>query len=629
MARPSDISSTQKLLGVIRKKRHGAPAVDRPADMAPKKTGRFRLAAPAMAGLQRTSTVGVDIGRDYLRLVRITEKGRGNWQIQDRRRLAIPPESPYGTPGFETFLKSALAALCRSPKHSRLWVLLSDARIDINPVTIPKVADRQIGNVIYWTVKKNTPFDEKEMVLDFDIQGELPDQQPPKLAVMAYTAPRRETEELANLFSRIGWPLTGITIAPFSLQNLFRTGWIPDADMTVASLYLEDDFSRIDIYADGNLVMTRGIKAGLDSMIDALVEGFGERKAGPDAAPLAPQQAREMLQGLDSDTPLRRETDVGFGLGKEGIFHLIEPALERLARQVERTFEYFTSTKPDSRIDRIFVSSPMNVSQSIVDYIGTQLGTASALLDPLTDEDSTACPDVDDLRCVPERIAFGRALCLALSDNGRTPNLMLTYKDREREASVKRINRTVFTVFIAAVLACAAFFAYQDYDIGKKREAVAGLRAQIAQTGPPVDRDKIMEWVGKARQSNDRFRIYADRYLGLSLIGELAAQTPPHIRLTDLKISLGPPPAPEAAKPAGDAAKKEAPKAREEEITLEGLILGDRQAFETSLAAFTMALEASPLFKQVTIQKSGVGPYLKGEALHFILNMKVEEQVHG
>ncbi len=75
--------------------------------------------------------------------------------------------------------------------------------------------------------------------------------------------------------------------------------------------------------------------------------------------------------------------------------------------------------------------------------------------------------------------------------------------------------------------------------------------------------------------------------------------------------------------------KKDAAKARVEEITVEGLILGERQMFETSLAGYTMALEASPLFKQVAIQKNSVEPYLKGEALHFILNMKVEEQVHG
>jgi len=42
-----------------------------------------------------------------------------------------------------------------------------------------------------------------------------------------------------------------------------------------------------------------------------------------------------------------------------------------------------------------------------------------------------------------------------------------------------------------------------------------------------------------------------------------------------------------------------------------------------------MALEASPLFRQATIQKNTMEPYIKDEALHFILNLKVEEQVYG
>jgi hypothetical protein len=199
---------------------------------------------------------------------------------------------------------------------------------------------------------------------------------------------------------------------------------------------------------------------------------------------------------------------------------------------------------------------------------------------------------------------------------------MLTYKDKEREASIKRINRAVFAIFIASVMICAAIFTYQNYTIGKKREAIAGLQAQLAQIGPPVDRNQILALVAKVKQKNELSKVYADRYLGLVLISELAAQTPAHIRFTDMKITLGP-------APGGDTGKKEAPKARVEEITLEGLILGERAIFETSLAAFTMALEASPLFKQVAVQKNSVEPYLKGETLHFILNMKVEEQVHG
>jgi Tfp pilus assembly PilM family ATPase len=621
MARPSEITSTQKLLRVIRKKRPEENVASDPDESPLKKSSRFKLSSPAFIALRKSSTVGIDINRDYIRLVRVTERGRGNWQILDRRRLAVPPNTPADTPKFAAFLKSALGSVCGSPKHSRLWTLISSAKVEVHHISIPKVTNKLVGNMVYWTVKKESAFDEKEMVLDFEVQGEVIEQGVTKLAVMAYTAPRQEIEDLKNLFSGIGWPLTGITIPSFSVQNLFRTEWIPVFELTVASLYIDVDFSRIDIYAGGNIVMTRGIKAGLNSMIDALIEQVSEMKTNPDEPPLTPEQGREIIRRIGDALPLR-ETDVGFGLEKEAIFRMIEPALERLVRQVERTFEHFNTTKPDNRIERIFISDAMNISPSVVDYIGTHLGTACAILDPLIDEESTACPDVDDLHHVSERIAFGQALGLALSDNARTPNQMLTYKDKEREASIKRINRVVFAIFIAAVVICAAAFSYQNHTIGKKRGAIAGLQAQLAQLGPTVDRNQILALVAKLKQKNELSRVYADRYLGLVLISELAAQTPAHIRFTDLKISLGPP-------TGGDAGKKEAPKARVEEITLEGLILGERAIFETSLAAFTMALEASPLFKQVAVQKNSVEPYLKGETLHFILHMKVEEQIHG
>jgi Tfp pilus assembly PilM family ATPase len=452
MARPSEITSTQKLLRVIRKKRSVARAESDFSESPLKGGGRFTLPSPTLAALKKSSTVGIDVGRDYIRLVRVNEKGRGNRQILDRRRLPIPSNAPPDSPEFAAFLKSSLGSVCGSPKHSRLWVHMSSTKVDVHHISIPRVATKLIGNMVYWTVKKESPFNEKEMILDFEVQGEVTEAGVAKLAVMAYTAPRQEIEELKSLFSRIGWPLTGITIAPFSVQNLFRTQWIPVFELTVASLYVDADSSRIDIYSGGNLVMTRGIKAGLNSMIDALIEEINDKKTTPDAQPLTPEQGREIIGRLGSEALTRRDGDVGFGLKKEAIFKMIEPALERLVRQVERTFEHFHTTKPDKRIERIFISDAMNISPSVVDYIGAQMGIASAILDPLIDEDATACPDVDDLRHVSERIAFGQALSLALSDNERTPNLMLTYKDKEREVSIRRINRVVFASFIAAIL---------------------------------------------------------------------------------------------------------------------------------------------------------------------------------
>ena len=100
------------------------------------------------------------------------------------------------------------------------------------------------------------------------------------MAKMVYTAPREEIDELKGLFSQIGLPLTGISITPFAIQNLFKTEWIPPAvEGTVASLFIGNDFSRIDIFSKGKLIMTRGIKAGINSMVESLMERFGtERK---------------------------------------------------------------------------------------------------------------------------------------------------------------------------------------------------------------------------------------------------------------------------------------------------------------------------------------------------------------
>ena len=249
---------------------------------------------------------------------------------------------------------------------------------------------------------------------------------------MVYTAPRQEIEDLKALFSRIGWPLTGISIVPFSVQNLFRTGWIPALEGTVASLFIGNDFSRIDIYSADNLVMTRGIKAGLSSMVEALVERFNERKQDPETPALTIEQGRKIIRSLSPDSPPLQETDAGVDLRKEDIFEMIQPALERLSRQVERTFEHYATMMPGERIVRIYVSGAMNIYQPIVEYVGSQLGIPSAVLDPLSEQESAACPDVEDTDCISERIAFGPALGLALSDSDHTPNLMFTYKDKER-----------------------------------------------------------------------------------------------------------------------------------------------------------------------------------------------------
>lgn len=629
MARLSDITSTEKLLKAIRSRKDDtAPAPSVLSEPVRPKNGRFKIPLPRLMTRQKSSTVGIDIGHDYLRLVRAAKTTGGQWKIIDQRRFALPLGTPRDTPRFSSFLKSSLVSACGSARQSDLWVIMSAANVDVRHIRIPKVPRKQIANAVYWTVKKEIPFDEKEMLLDFEMQGEVVEQGISKLAVMAYIAPRREIEELKALFSRIGWPLTGISIVPFSVQNLFRTAWIPAHEGTMATLFIGNDLSRINIYSADNLVMIRVIKAGLSSMVEALVDRFNKLKQHPNAPPLTIEQGWKILLSLSPDSSPLQETDAGFDLRKEEVFEMILPALERLARQVIRTFEYYATTMPGERIVRVYVSGAMNSYQPIVDYLGSQLGIAGTVLDPLGEQNAVSCPDAEDARCISERIAFGPALGLAFSDNGHTPNLMFTWKDKEREASVIRINRVVFATFILSVLLCSGIFIFQNNTIAQKKETIAGIEMQINRLGLPVNREQLVKMAAKASQRRQLSRVYADRYLNVVLIGELAALTPSNIRFIDLKINLGPFVTAAATNPSKEKGR-DVPKTNPVEVTVEGLIFGERRMLETSLAGYAMTLESSPLFRQVTIQKNNVEPYQKNETLHFILNLKVEEQVHG
>ena len=148
-----------------------------------------------------------------------------------------------------------------------------------------------------------------------------------------------------------------------------------------------------------------------------------------------------------------------------------------------------------------------------------------------------------------------------------------------------------------------------------------GVEKQIADLGPPIQRDQLTKMAAKVREQRQLFRGYAEQYLGMVLMSELTTLTPRNIHFIDLKLNLG-------AGPAGQGAKDA--KGKIEGVTVEGLIVGERQTLETNLAGYMRDLNTSPIFHQITIEKNTVIPYLrKQDALHFILNLKVEGQVHG
>jgi Tfp pilus assembly PilM family ATPase len=530
---------------------------------------------------------------------------------------------PTNTPEFSTFLRRSLAAEFSAHKQSDFWLGMSAANVEVHHLRIPMVPKSGIANAVFWSVKRETPFDEKEVVLDFEVHGEVVEQKIRKIAIMAYTAPQREVGELKNLFADAGMPLKGISVIPFATQNLFRVGLLSTDGAVTACIFIGNNFSRIDIYSGNNLVMTRDVKAGMTSIVENFVDVFNERNKDRQQGPLNLEQGRGVILNLgdkavaggEEQDGLRQVTNFS-NLREEDVFAMIIPALERLTRQIERTFKHYTTTDPDRRVEKIYLASSFHPGHPIFDYISAQLGIAVLLLNPFSRENDLSLPEGAAALSMTEKIAFAPALGLSFSDNNITPNLLFTYKDEEREGKIARINKTVLAVFILIVFICSGIFIYQNKSIDHKKALLAVSSAELESMGTPVSREEIMSMTAAVAREKQFLSSYAERNQYMLLLGELTAMTPANIRLLNLQIRS------EKAASGTPGARENPGKNDAGEITMEGLIIGERRFFETTLASYVMKLEGSPFFHGTIIRNSKIEPWLKGETLHFTLGIK-------
>jgi type IV pilus assembly protein PilM len=611
LASKKDINSTEKLLNVIRGKHEETIESTAASHVALRKrpsVSKTNVNIHKIIKDKKNYTVGVDIGQEYIRLAKTIKSSDGSPILIDQRAIKYSEQTVKESPEFNGILKSSITSFCGNVANCNIWTMIAAAEVNVHHIKVPLVQKKQLENAIYWTAKKENPINEKDFIFDYELQGEIVDQGIRKYSVMVYTAPKAEIEKVKNLFSAIGVTLTGVTIASFAIQNIFRTQWVQTGESSIASLFIGHEYSRIDIYSKDNLVMTRGIKTGTTSMIEAISESILEKTGN---LRLNKEEAQKILYSLSPDSEKLKETDAGYGLKEDEILEMIFPALERLARQIERTLEYYATSSGNEKVETIYVSSTMNYYEPIIYYISDQLGIKSEAFDPFRQQATNK--SVESIS-MSEKMSLVPALGLSLADNYRTPNAIFTYREKNKEISIKKINRVIFALFAAAMIVCIAALIYQSLEYDNLSKRRAKQQQVLALYNPILSTDKISKLANEVKMRRQVFRQYAQRYLGISVIGEISALTPENIKLINLKINAGN----YTAKEKTDKSTKD----DSEGIALEGLIVGDRNMLESYLAQYVMKLENSPMLHQVSVQKSNIAAFKKSEALQFSLIAK-------
>ena len=668
-----------------------APAVSPENKSKSKPAGKLRGAPkikparqrPRLFSFGKAACVGVDISQAEIVCVKLRGHD-ADFAVLGAQTAAVPAGMEPGSPEFVALLQRTLAALCGAGPAPTIWAAAHSARANLQFVTIPKVASRQVDNAVFWTAKKEMGFDEAGVVFDFERRGEIAEKGVTRLGAMAYTTPRDAITTIKSDFAKAGFPLTGLTLEPFAHQNLFRRHVISrGAPGAVANLHVGQHWSRLEIFSNGDLMFVRVIKTSMSGMELAVLEALDARTIVAGSTPEAPMRApapteppahpEEMVLDLDAlggeDLGLTLEIDSapapqptpqiqpaaprkpavqaepvharellealiygcltfddchpGYGLELDDIMEMLRPVASRLVRQVEMTLKHYRESLGHDPVVRLTVSGALGGSELFLGFISDHIGLPCAPLDVLA---GRALPPDMALGARTPPSVYSQALGLALSGLDVTPSTFFTYRERAAVRTSRFLEQTVL-VGLAAVLATMALFSFaalsKRHDLERDRDA---LLSQIAAFGGGLDAAALARRSQELRTKVEGMQAYAARNHIVGVWEEALALAPEGVALGTLTTECGPPEK-SSAKPSVKAPQGgkdlNAPTAR---LVIEGVVTGDARLFDSMLASYVVALEGSPLFEEASVKRSEVEPLDGGATgLRFVLTLNLSE----
>jgi Tfp pilus assembly PilM family ATPase len=626
-----EISSTERLLELIRdnKKSDFKPSI---ADSRGAFSQQVKNLLNIPLRLRKAISVGIDLGHDDLKMIKIRRVSNHKYRMLDFVRIPYDPDISRQSTKFPQFLKPILINFCGHSKNIEIWCTIPSARVETRQVRIPKIHSKLIPNAVFWSYQKISPFSEEESLFDFEILGDVGEDDRLKIAVMAYTAPKTEITELKDLFNKVGFPLAGISIVPFAFQSLLRTGRINTDELHLSSLYIGRNWSRIDIFSEGNLVLSRGIKAGVRTMLEALRTEIEEnlfelsisRSPTKDSARIHTikkklrnelEQAQQLFFGEGYDTDDAAPEERQRLLRENRLFKMILPALERLVQQLERTLRHFAMQYENAKVGKIYISSGVDPHKRILDYIGNELGIVSETLDPFaeTPDFFSMVPNPEN---ISERSAFVPAMGMALSRNELTPNFLYTYKDKQKDVSSQRTNRAVFACFLMLMALCVGVSFWQDRQVEAKEFELMQLRQQLDEFTVRVDKNLIIKLVNESQTRLRAVEETSKKYFPVAVISEIAGLTPDNVRLISITTRVN--------TPLDKATASKGSNTKERGILiLDGIVQGNRLVLESTLAGYLSELGNSPFFDQLKISKKSFESYQNEEGLRFTARLNL------
>ena len=361
-------------------------------------------------GYQRTGAfLGLDIGNFFVKMVELKK-------VKDKFILLNAGMEKIPNPSEEEDLLSKISSEQDSTSIiiKSLRQLLKNQSFKIDKVVsslpgdlaverfikVPSLKKKELDEVLQWEAQKYLNHPLEEIVFDYSIIGE--DKKDNNLEILLIISLKKEIKKHLNLLQASGLKPIALETRSQALHNALLNS-ISFKDEVVALVDIGAEFSILNIAQAGLLRFSRGIKIGGQHLTQALANDldWNIKKA---------ESFKQRLGFLSVDEfKSLKEEELG---GKVNLIReeILTDYLEKLATEIERSFEYYLTESGNEKIDLLFITGGSSKLKNLDRSLEEKLRVKTEIFNPfkyvLEDEELTQ--DWEDLG--PHlTVAFGSA----------------------------------------------------------------------------------------------------------------------------------------------------------------------------------------------------------------------------
>ncbi len=264
----------------------------------------------ALFGLGGKTTVGLDIGSGFLKLVAI-DHGKGGPQLSG---VSVTPvladaivEGEIMDPGI---VSDTIQGLFKTAgiKQKKVVVAVGGRDVIIKKIQVDRMKESEAFDVVRWEAQQHVPFDIEAVELDFQILD--PDGEGLQMDVLLVAAKRDLVEDKVQLLAQAGLEPEIVDVDAFALHNAFGVNHPEAMRGVTALLNIGHELTNVNVLDQGIPLLTRDLTVGTRKIredlqrergvsaedADAMLKGF---ERSPDLDPYVQGRGEEIAVGVE------------------------------------------------------------------------------------------------------------------------------------------------------------------------------------------------------------------------------------------------------------------------------------------------------------------------------------------